>query len=59
MVGRKALGSAVWLTRAAIYGFTYTKGFKLFQDENVECLRDYILRNWFEEHSGQFQHVIW
>ncbi|GBM99251.1 hypothetical protein AVEN_63975-1 [Araneus ventricosus] len=30
-----------------------------FQDDNVSCHWAQIVRNWFEERSGQFQRMVW
>ncbi|XP_054724724.1 cytochrome P450 4c3-like [Uloborus diversus] len=39
--------------------FTYPNNDGIFMDDNAPCHRSTTVRDWFEEHSGQFQRMIW
>ncbi|KFM63795.1 Transposable element Tcb1 transposase, partial [Stegodyphus mimosarum] len=39
--------------------FTYSNNDGIFMDDNAPCHRTTIVRDWLEEHSGQFQRMIW
>ena len=39
--------------------FTYPNYDEMFLDDNAPSHRVCIVRDWFDEHSEQLQHVIW
>ena len=39
--------------------FMYPNNDGIFMDDNAPCHRATTVRDWFEEHSGQFQRMIW
>ncbi|KFM59538.1 Transposable element Tc1 transposase, partial [Stegodyphus mimosarum] len=39
--------------------FTYSNNDGIFMDDNAPCHRATIVRDWLEEHSGQFPRMIW
>lgn len=39
--------------------FMYPNNDGIFMDDNAPCHRARTVRDWFEEHSGQFQRMIW
>ena len=39
--------------------FMYPNNDGVFMDDNLPCHRSRTVRDWFEEHSGDFQRIVW